>query len=88
MAFFQFFAQNIGLIATNCHPAPLATGGSWFRRAYFEEHLPIKEIARRLPVSRVTVRKVVRGEAARFKYDPNHNCVDTSNYAFIAKLLI
>jgi len=39
------------------------------RRAYFEEHLPIKEIVRRLAVSRATVRKVVRGEATRFKYD-------------------
>src|SRR5580700_3871829 len=39
------------------------------RRAYFEEHLPIKEIVRCLSVSRATVRKVVRGEATLFKYD-------------------
>ena len=39
------------------------------RRAYFEERLPIKEIVRRLSVSRSSVRKVVRGQATAFKYD-------------------
>jgi transposase len=39
------------------------------RRAYFEERVPIKEIVRRLAVSRSTVRKVVRGQATSFKYD-------------------
>jgi transposase len=38
------------------------------RRAYFEEGLPIKEIVRRLSVSRSSVRKVVRGGATLFKY--------------------
>src|SRR6202051_1146638 len=39
------------------------------RRAYFEDRVPIKEIVRRLSVSRATVRKVVRGQATSFKYD-------------------
>ena len=39
------------------------------RRAYFEERLPIKEIVRRLSVSRATVRKVVRGSATEFRYE-------------------
>jgi transposase len=39
------------------------------RRAYFEEQVPIKEIVRRLSVSRATVRKVVRGQVTSFKYD-------------------
>jgi transposase len=39
------------------------------RRAYFEERLPIKEIVRRLSVSRASVRKVVRGQTTVFKYD-------------------
>jgi len=39
------------------------------RRAYYEEQLPIKEIVRRLSVSRASVRKVVRGQATIFKYD-------------------
>lgn len=39
------------------------------RRAYFEERLPIKEIVRRLSVSRATVRKVVRGQATVFRYE-------------------
>ena len=39
------------------------------RRAYFEEGLPIKEIVRRLSVSRSSVRKVVRGQATVFRYD-------------------
>ena len=30
------------------------------RRAYFEQRLPIKEIVRRLAVSRATVRRVIR----------------------------
>ena len=33
------------------------------RRAFFERHLPIKEIVRTLSVSRATVRKVIRGTA-------------------------
>ena len=39
------------------------------RRAYFEQGLPIKEIVRRLSVSRATVRKVVRGQATAFRYE-------------------
>src|SRR5271154_5726008 len=39
------------------------------RRAYFEQHRPIKEIVRALSVSRATVRKVVRGQATEFKYE-------------------
>jgi transposase len=39
------------------------------RRAYFEQQLPIKEIVRRLSISRTTVRKVIRGEATAFDYD-------------------
>ena len=39
------------------------------RRAYFDEHRPIKEIVRSLSVSRATVRKVVRGGATEFKYE-------------------
>ena len=35
------------------------------RRAYFEQHRPIKEIVRTLSVSRATVRKVIRGQADR-----------------------
>jgi transposase len=38
------------------------------RRAYFEQHLPIKEIVRTLRVSRATVRKVVRSHKTEFKY--------------------
>src|SRR5271163_5164453 len=38
------------------------------RRAYFEQHRPIKEIVRALSVSRATVRKVVRGQETEFKY--------------------
>ena len=38
------------------------------RRAYFEQHRPIKEIVRTLLVSRATVRKVIRGHATEFKY--------------------
>ena len=38
------------------------------RRAYFDQHLPIKEIVRTLSVSRATVRKVVRGLATEFHY--------------------
>src|SRR3974390_1819165 len=37
------------------------------RRAYFEEHRPIKEIVRTLSVSRATVRKVVRSHKTEFK---------------------
>ena len=39
------------------------------RRAYFEQHRPIKEIVRTLSVSRATVRKVIRGHATEFKYE-------------------
>ena len=39
------------------------------RRAYFERHLPIKEIVRTLLVSRATVRKVIRGKATEFRYE-------------------
>jgi transposase len=39
------------------------------RRAYFEQHLPIKEIVRTLSVSRATVRKVVRSHKTEFKYE-------------------
>ena len=39
------------------------------RRAYFEQHRPIKEIVRRLAISRTTVRKVIRGEATEHKYE-------------------
>jgi transposase len=39
------------------------------RRAYFEQRLPIKEIVRRLAVSRATVRRVIRGQKTEFKYE-------------------
>src|ERR1700720_4777729 len=39
------------------------------RRAYFEQHWPIKEIVRTLSVSRATVRKVVRSHKTEFKYE-------------------
>ena len=39
------------------------------RRAFFERHLPIKEIERTLSVSRATVRKVIRGAATEFRYE-------------------
>jgi hypothetical protein len=39
------------------------------RRAYFEEHRPIKEIVRLLSVSRGTVRKVIRSHETEFKYE-------------------
>jgi hypothetical protein len=39
------------------------------RRAYFEQHRPIKEIVRLLSVSRTTVRKVIRGQETGFKYE-------------------
>jgi hypothetical protein len=39
------------------------------RRAYFEQHRPIKEIVRTLSVSRATVRKVIRGQATALKYE-------------------
>ena len=38
------------------------------RRAYFEQRLPIKEIVRRLAVSRATVRRVIRSQKTEFKY--------------------
>src|ERR1700756_3332911 len=39
------------------------------RRAYFDQHRPIKEIVRMLSVSRATVRKVIRGRSTEFKYE-------------------
>ena len=39
------------------------------RRAYFEQHRPIKEIVRTLSVSRATVRKVMRSHQTEFKYE-------------------
>jgi len=39
------------------------------RRAYFDQHRPIKEIVRTLSVSRATVRKVIRGHRTEFKYE-------------------
>ena len=39
------------------------------RRAYFGERLPIKEVVRRLSISRSTVRKVVRSSATEFRYE-------------------
>jgi transposase len=39
------------------------------RRAYFEQHWPIKEIVRTLSMSRATVRKVVRSQKTEFKYE-------------------
>ena len=39
------------------------------RRAYFDQHRPIREIVRALSVSRATVRKVVRGQETEFKYE-------------------
>ena len=39
------------------------------RRAYFEQRRPIKEIVRRLSVSRTTVRKVIRGQETEFRYE-------------------
>src|SRR4051812_36892774 len=39
------------------------------RRAFFERHMPIKEIVRLLFVSRATVRKVIRGKATEFRYE-------------------
>jgi hypothetical protein len=39
------------------------------RRAYFEQHRPIKEIVRTLSESRATVRKMIRVQATEFKYE-------------------
>jgi len=39
------------------------------RRAYFEQHRPIKEIVRTLSVSRATVRKVIRGHKTEHTYE-------------------
>ena len=38
------------------------------RRAYFDQHLPIKEIVRTLSVSRATVRTIIRSHKTEFKY--------------------
>ena len=56
---------------------PLCWEGCWgmigvdivgqIRRAYFDQRRPIKEIVRPRSVSRVTVRKVFRGQATAFK---------------------
>jgi hypothetical protein len=43
--------------------------GGDVRRAYFEQHLPIKEIVRTLSVSRATVRKIIRSHKTEFKYE-------------------
>src|SRR6202167_6128862 len=40
-----------------------------FGRAYFEQRLPIKEIARTLSVSRATVRKIIRSHKTEFQYE-------------------
>jgi hypothetical protein len=39
------------------------------RRAFFDRHLPIKEIVRTLSISRATVRKVILGKATEFRYE-------------------
>lgn len=39
------------------------------RRAYFEEHRPIKEIVRTPSVSRGKVRKVIRSHETELKYE-------------------
>jgi hypothetical protein len=39
------------------------------RRAFFERHLPIKEIVRTLSVSSATARKVIRRTATEFRYE-------------------
>src|SRR5665213_4528036 len=39
------------------------------RRAYFEQHRPIKEIVRTLSVSRATVRKIIRSHKTEHKYE-------------------
>jgi len=46
------------------------------RRAYFEQHQPIKEIVRTLSVSRATVRKVIRGQETEFKYARRAVCAE------------
>jgi hypothetical protein len=40
------------------------------RRAFSERHWPLKEIVRRLSVSQATMRKVIRGKATGFRYQP------------------
>ena len=45
------------------------------RRAYFDQHLPIKEIVRTLSVSRATVRKIIRSHKTEFKYQPGVQAV-------------
>ena len=39
------------------------------RRAYFEQHRPIKEIVRMLSVSRADRAQVIRGQATEFQYE-------------------
>src|SRR5215472_4040272 len=76
------FASNSDPPLTFCQCAfPLALGGregcggmigvdliGGIRRAYFEQRLPIKEIVRRLAVSRATVRRVIRSQKTEFRY--------------------
>ena len=47
------------------------------RRAYFEQRWPIKEIVRRLAVSRATVRRVIRSQKTEFKYERGGSCPGT-----------
>lgn len=42
---------------------------SEIRRAYFEQHRPVKEIVRTLLVSRATVRKIVRSHKTEHRYE-------------------
>ena len=51
------------------------------RRAYFEQRLPIKEIVRRLAVSRSTVRRVIRSQKTEFKYQRGVQPVPTGRPA-------
>jgi DNA-binding transcriptional regulator LsrR (DeoR family) len=39
------------------------------RRAYFQQHKPIKQICRELKVSRKVVRKVIRSGKTEFTYE-------------------
>ena len=39
------------------------------RRAYFVQHQSVREIARRLHVSRKTVRKAIEAEDGKFRYE-------------------
>jgi hypothetical protein len=59
-------AQQEGQILS---PNPSTPGGALHRRAYIEQRWPIKEIVRRLAVSRATVRRVIRSQKTEFKYE-------------------